>query len=163
MVCRKGKYQAWCLVWHCYLDFSRISSMFSSSACNKGLHHLGSAAAVSTSVFLCGSSRQILITCWQTKKGGALEKKMRNICCFLRDGGRGEKLLWAEWRDGERRECVCLLTLRQQILIMRDERYHSPRRVRNGDHQTFIASAKHNGMCEWLPVEAAPLTRHSGD
>lgn len=160
MVCIKGKYQAWCLVWHCYVDFSWISSMFSSSACNKGLHLLGSAAAVSTSVFLCGSSRQILITCWQTKKGGAGKKRWEISAASWEMAEGGAPLGWVE---EERRECVCLLTLQQQILIMRDERYHSPRRVRSGDHQPFIASAKHNGMCEWLPAEAAPLTRHCGD
>lgn len=134
-------------------------SMLSSSACNKGLQLLGSAAAASTTVFLCGSSRQILITCWQTKKAGWKKKKMRNICCFLRDEGRGR----SPFGLSGGRECVRLLTLQQQIIIMRDERYHSPCRVRTGAHWTFIASAKHNGMCEWLPVEATPLTRHCGD
>lgn len=55
-----------------------------------------------------------------------------------------------------------LLTLQQHIIVMRDERYHSPCRAETWAHRTFIASAKHNGIREWLPVEAAPLTQHWG-
>lgn len=151
-------------VWNGYIVLSWILSILSSSACNKGIQLLGSAAAAPTTVFFCGSSRQILITCWQTKKagwggGGGYGGKMRNICCFLRDEGRGR----SPFGLSGRRECVRLLTLQQQIIIMSDERYHSPCRVRTGAHWTFIAFAKHNGMCEWLPVEATPLTRHCGD
>lgn len=144
-----------------YLVLSWILSILSSSACNKGIQLLGSAAAAPTTVFFCGSSRQILITCWQTKKAGwgGGGGEMRNICCFLRDEGRGR----SPFGLSGRRECVRLLTLQQQIIIMSDERYHSPCRVRTGAHWTFIAFAKHNGMCEWLPVEATPLTRHCRD
>lgn len=74
-----------------YLVLSWILSMISSSACNKGLQLPGSAAAASTIMFLCGSSRQILITCWQTKKVGWGKKKRWEISAAsweMKAGGR---------------------------------------------------------------------------
>lgn len=58
----------------------------------------------------------------------------------------------AGWREGG---SVRLLTRQQHIIIIRDERYHSPCRVGTWVRRAFTASAKHNGVYEWLPVEAA--------
>lgn len=90
-----------CGCWGGLLFF--IFSTFRSSACNKGLQLLGSAAAVSTGVLLRGSSRQILITCWQTKRqaggrGGINDEKYP----LLPERSRMRKNpLWAEWRERE--------------------------------------------------------------
>lgn len=54
---------------------------------------------------------------------------MRNIACFLRDEGRGRSLL--PQLGGGKVGNVRLLTVRQHIIIIRDERYHSP--CRGGD------------------------------
>lgn len=75
--------------------------MFSSSACNKGLQLLGSAAAVSTSVLLRDSSRQILITCWQTKRQARGKNKWWEISaasCEMEDGEESP----LGWVEGER-------------------------------------------------------------
>lgn len=49
---------------------------------------------------------------------------MRNICSFLRDEARGRSLL--SQLGGGKGANVRLLTLQQHIIIIRDERYHSP-------------------------------------
>lgn len=82
---------------------------------------------------------------------------MRNICFFLRDGGWGRIPFGLSGGRESKRGCA------QQIFLMRDERYHSPCRVGTGPRWTFIASAKHNGMCECFLGEATPLTQHCGD
>lgn len=86
------------------------------------------------------------------------QKKMREKYLQLPERWRmGKNPLWARWRDNKsKRACA------QEIFLMRDERYHSPCRVGTEAHWTFIASAKHNGMCECLTGEATPLTPHCG-